>query len=1006
MGDVQPRANEVDEIGQIDYFLDQLARAVEHGEVHRASYDLLAPRYLQRRADLVASLQPRTARADDWIADEDLWDDGDVNVSAARLPAGWLQPATPEVVRSTPAVAPRAAPASVNWTTVLLFLGAFLVISASAIFALTVWNSVGPFVKLAFMGATTLLFYGAGYYASVKLKLKAGGTALTVVGSAMLLFDGWLIIDTFHLSGPLPWAVVLLAISAVYWLTEVALGQRMYGVAGAAAQIAWWWLLADALNLDPIVRIAVIALIAGVWQLLAERGVAEEATASLSEVLLWAAPVVELLAAVGAIGVLLYNSPSDFTAVTSAVVTSAAGAVVVIRSRHVAAPADRWLAGMLQVPVFVAILTGTGASWPGFAALLALAAGYTLAAVTVFGPPMAIPAAVAELLAWAALRDLLHLDRHWTVGLLVAISVSWVAAAYLVEEVADRPLPEWLAEADSTAATLRILGLLGMVLASAGAIWAATGIVLTGTVTSAADAVLAAVVLAGWAGASLLPRRPLPAVATVVWSFYALATVTDWVHPGGHSVFYAGVLLGLAFLWLLASIAVERFYDVPALAFGWAMRGALLLAWLVGLVAERIYFPGLSAWPVFVFTLVAAAAFLADAFLTDQPVTAAAGAVALVLAGDLLGTIVHGPGLGALAAGSAALATVAVAWAMRSSWRDRSRALAVAAAAAATLACLPGRVPEWWLAGALALAAIAWAGAAVIAWEELSFASAIVGLAALAALLSAADAASWITVASFGTAGLLLGLPSVMASTRKGSAHERVGMALAVAGGLGLAWMVPVALSDFLASWAGWLHFGPHGLTLILIFLGGYLVAQAVIWGVELLVYVGSLCLLVALLAEMNSRHFTTEELYSTPVALYFVAMGYLYRAWDSEHRTYPAALDLVAVLIGLGVPVVLALSSAFGAPMFVHTSWAIGLSLLAIGAGIVVRSRALLFGGAAALAVVAGWRTISYLAEFWWLVLGLIGVSLLVVALTWERQRQLIGETRARLRDGFEGWR
>jgi hypothetical protein len=45
-----------EELGRIDYFLDQLARAVERGEVPLESYDRLAPRYLERREELVRIL--------------------------------------------------------------------------------------------------------------------------------------------------------------------------------------------------------------------------------------------------------------------------------------------------------------------------------------------------------------------------------------------------------------------------------------------------------------------------------------------------------------------------------------------------------------------------------------------------------------------------------------------------------------------------------------------------------------------------------------------------------------------------------------------------------------------------------------------------------------------------------------------------------------------------------------------------------------------------------------
>ena len=55
---------------------------------------------------------------------------------------------------------------------------------------------------------------------------------------------------------------------------------------------------------------------------------------------------------------------------------------------------------------------------------------------------------------------------------------------------------------------------------------------------------------------------------------------------------------------------------------------------------------------------------------------------------------------------------------------------------------------------------------------------------------------------------------------------------------------------------------------------------------------------------------------------------------------------------------------------------------------------------------VVALWRTASYLAQFWWVVLGVIGIAMLVIALSWERQRMLLSDTQRRLRDGCEDWR
>ena len=1269
MGDPRQHASELEELGQIDYFLEHLARAVERGEVHRASYDVLAPRYLARRAELVRVLtgQPAT-HPDDWIRDEDLWDADEAAASAAHVapdhaaaaptpasravvPPGAVpsQPLlgaqtaaqqaplpAPQWPEPTPVALAPARPAPhrepVGWTTVLLFLGAFLVISASAIFALTVWNSVGALVKLGFLGAATLAFYAAGYFARTKLKLMAGSTALTVVGSAMLVFDCWIVIDSYHLTGPLPWAVALLLISAVYWLTEVVFGQRIYGVAGAAAQVAWWWLAADGLHLDPVVRVAVIAVVGVGWQLLAARAVEEDALHSLSEVLLWAAPVVEVLAALGAIFALLRHGPTDIVVVATAAVVSASGAIVALRTEHVAWNSRPWIAAALQVPLFLAVLLGNGPSWTGVAFLVALTAVYMLSAMTLCGAAMTLPAALAEVLAASAALDLLHVHTRGSIATAAALGVSWLVAAFVISTVAEHPLPTWLSRAEETGRTLRILGFIPLVGASVAAVLATPGPLLFGADIVSADVVLVAFVLAAWALAALIPRSPGPVVGAVVWSFYALGVVLAWAAPqwtpafdasalvvlaavwlftrgelqrlyrvradvfgaamrvligvfllvgltwqhlafghgdsqrmvllimlaalaylidaavsaeatsavggaialaaasvanatyisdkyvcgvlavfglawilaarfveshgrksraddvmaalrwGGfavlaaacvsvpflgaglplsgvavawadaalaaailalwvaaamtgrdpetaigtaawsiyalaavlaaslpaqHSGFYASAILVLAAGWLFARGLLQRYFRVDAEQFGWAMRVVMLATWGGGLVAESYFFARATSWSTLALSAIVCVVFTGDALLADEPISAAVAGVALVFAADRFGWLVRGPGPDAMLAGVAAVAGAGVAWVIRRAWGDRARALALASAVALTVACLP-RAPGYWAAGALALAAVAWALAAATAWEQLAFASALAGLASLGALLSVAGRPGWVTVALFGVAALVLGVPSVYPATRKGGPHEVVGTSLALAGGLGLTWLAFVgAASRYSLSTAGWLDIGRHGFAIALLLLGAFVVSQAAVRRIEPLLYVGCLLVLGALFSELRALRFTTPELFSTPTALYLVAMGYLYQWWDEQPpRVYPVVLDLGAVVIGLGVPVVLALTNTIGQPMVEHTAWAIGLSLATIGAGVLARSRTLLFGGAAALAIVAGWRTLSYLAELWWLVLGLIGIALLVIALTWERQRQLIGETRALLRDGFENWR
>jgi len=115
--------------------------------------------------------------------------------------------------------------------------------------------------------------------------------------------------------------------------------------------------------------------------------------------------------------------------------------------------------------------------------------------------------------------------------------------------------------------------------------------------------------------------------------------------------------------------------------------------------------------------------------------------------------------------------------------------------------------------------------------------------------------------------------------------------------------------------------------------------------------------------------------------------------------------LDACAALVGLGVPLAVALAAP-PADAGVHALWVLGLSVTALAGGVLAKSRWYFFGGAFALAAVAVYRSFVVLSEFWWLLLGLVGIAMLVVALTWERQRMLVTDTRERLRRSFEQWR
>ncbi|MDP2232906.1 MAG: hypothetical protein Q8K89_04665, partial [Actinomycetota bacterium] len=157
----------------------------------------------------------------------------------------------------------------------------------------------GVVFKLAFLGTLTAAFYVVGEVVRTRLKLRAGGVALTVVGSAMLLFDGWIVIDGYGLTGYWPWAALLLVVSLVYWITEVRIAGGFFGVIGAAAQLAWWWMLGAGLGWSVAPRMAAWAVVAAIWLATSKRAARSAPLASLATVLRWGSPIAALVAVIG-----------------------------------------------------------------------------------------------------------------------------------------------------------------------------------------------------------------------------------------------------------------------------------------------------------------------------------------------------------------------------------------------------------------------------------------------------------------------------------------------------------------------------------------------------------------------------------------------------------------------------------------------------------------------------------------------------------------------------------
>jgi len=997
-----PHDHELEEIGRIDFLLNELARAVERGEVHRASYDLLAPRYLKRRDQLVSAITgaptPAAERAVGSAGGPQAFDEYfGAAPGASRRGSAFARPEKAKRERKP-----------VRWTTVLTFLGAFLGVVAAALLALVFWEATGTAGRLGFMGFCTLAFYAAGWYAH-KLQLRAGAVALTAVGSAMLLFDGWIVIDGYSLEGPLPWAVLLLVCSLVYWVTEIWLAERFFGAVGAAAQIAWWWLLGEALGLPVPARLAGIALVALAWQIASERASGDETVGSLAEILACAAPITAGIVVLGLLRDLVVVSAAQAPDVAIAIAGSAAAGAVAWRTRLLRPDLAHPAAALCQLPAFAYLgvaWQGEASTWGLFAAALVMALGYDTVALVAGGYSFAVPGLASELLAVLLACDALGASDRVTVVAASALAVAWALGARMTRRAAGLP------RAREVGLCARIAAVALLAVASLASIGVGEGIALGGVSLPMSDVVVALAVLAAWYGVALLIDAGWAVLLGNVWSFYALAAVLSWALPNQPAEAYALAFVALSGVWLASSAPLgerygPRWRDVSR----WFARSAVVLSGVAGIFYGAGYGLDESWWTV---GLAAAAAvvLLADALATDSRTAAAASAVfavcATAFAGGVWASTADVTDAAALRAIGAACGAVAVGGAAQVWGRGRRQPLAgpgtagaaVMASAWAVLGISSLRVS----AIAFALLAIAWALAAAASTGWLALPAGFSALVSVGCLVAYNDGAPWITVACMNAAALALGATAFLPAFGPRGRRSAAGLALVASGLLGHGAVVAIGAAGELLEGPGWYAIGLSGVSTTLAFLGAHLLAQGARWRFEYAYYAGGLAWVIGAWCALAWTRTEWAELYTTVLAAYFVGCSYAFVRLDRE-RTFPVVLDAAAVLLGLGYPLVLALSAS-GGRAGAHALWVLGLAVVAIAGGVVAKSRWYFFGGVASLAVVAGYRSFVVLAEFWPFLLGLVGLAMLVIALTWERQRMLVADSRTRLKRSFEGWR
>jgi hypothetical protein len=1013
-----------DELGKIDYLLNQVARAVERGELDAGAWDRLSPRYLERRSELAAVLSSRAGRAAAASgAPEPVGAPVSQPVAASVSPPVGAPVPLPLAARPA-SVAPSPEPSAtqLTWETPtpnarlsagawMSYAGSLLVVIAVAIFTIYAWATFPPALKLTVLLGVTVAFYAGGEFVRVKLDLPAAGVALVSVGSAMLLFDGWSVIMATGATGALPWAIVLLLCSLAYWVTELRISGGWFGAIGAAAQVGWWWMLGQAFGLETYWVAAGMSVVAAAWALAAGRDARPGPLGTLAAVLRFGAPVLAVLSGLGAMlrGAFEQTTPT-FWPVAAAFVAALSFMVVV----ETLWPKARGLSAAGHVPLISAVL----GYWAATSALggspPALAVPVTLAALTVaycvYAPwrgfaPYGVASLVVGSLFWQSIGE----RYAWEPEAIVAALLAFGLVACIGGVFAGRSKrgAAW-AGAESAAKAWELGGIALIALATV-LTPVVGGVPLSGTRLGGAAAALGVGVLVAWAVGGIVRRSASMGRVALVWSFYALAATLAWAWPGWHSAWYGCALLALAAFLSQGRALLERSLRVPEGEVGGGARVAYIAVTAAALAASA-YFFHVDSIPVAGLLAVAALAWLADGLRTRDWWTLAASSGSAVAAATIYGWAVRDLSYGVLAAAALA-AVIAAAGLLAPRGRESWGAMwAMGGTLVATLILPAGLGAEWRTAVALLCVAVAWALTGVVAsLPELWAAAGVFASFALLAVFSWRDVSPVVTVVGVVLYAFALLIPRAFTRGSADSRGVRLARSLAVAGMIALLELCVIGVISRVFGWttwlSGWLEIGATGLAIGLLLAGGYVIALTSLESSEVGLYPGAGLVVLGAMVQMDAWSVPDIEWFLVLAALYFAAMGVL---WASREpgRKVPVGTDIAAFALAVVAPFIVALTAWTPDAALRHGLWALGLAAAATMAGLATRTRIYFQGGILVLVLNALWLSRGVLLALpSWVWIGTVGLSLIVGGVAYARREQFDGASR-RLRQGFADWR
>ncbi|PKQ17266.1 MAG: hypothetical protein CVT67_00170 [Actinobacteria bacterium HGW-Actinobacteria-7] len=1073
------------EIQNIEYFLANLELAVEKGEIGSLAYDRLSAPYLERRRELEAEASLEAEQqldAETASLTADVEPEPTIQVDAApRSEPESAVPVSPEAdspehisvvaeptpraeratakpdSRQTSSAQPSAAsgqggevdrlfergapPGAAPWASKrssfslgrwIAYAGAFLAIAAALVFGFRGWFRFPPIVLLAGLIGATVVLYADGEWLRNKLSLPVAGSWLMAAGSALFLLDGLAVMRLLSLSGAMPWAIVLLACSVGYWLTEERVGNGWFGAVGAVFQVGFWWMLAYALGLGMTWATALIGVVAAFWAFASAEIDPRGTLRGLSRVLAFGAIILSALVAVALSlqipAAMLKGAP--IWALAAAAAAAIAATVVFDRAR----PSLRGRAVGAQLPVVMAI----GIMWalrtrpPEFAPgidivgmLFILTAADAAYALWRRSASFAIAAFIGWLMMWTGVAYELGLNYPLMIAATAGLGIISLAGAGVLENIAkNRKVPErsitgelWqiagaLTTLSAAVATATLGGFPGFFKAYPLEPLGLRG--LLGFLAAwAPDRMPAYPIVAAWVMVAvvivwMLMSRAWTATVVVLWSFILAAHMVSIVAPNDQVAWYAMALVLVAAAWSQARDHLDLIKSIPRNGVVVFTRAAYIILPLASLAilasggGYRSYsFAGLLA--------VVAAAWLADALRTKAQllfVPVPMFAIAAITMAVWTSTTVE---IGAISGSIAALCIAGVALLGergRGSW-----AIAVLASSAATATVLAPLLigSPAYLALDLLLGAVVWA---LLAWAfsipEVVGASVGLAVLAIAALLAWLDPAPWVTILVLSAVSAALLAPRIILKDSPSPAVARFSAAVAAAGLFALAALDAIGIASYtnlkIAS-ATWSSVSAAGLAIALLITAVYVLVWTMTERAEIGLYIGLLLVVLGLLIGMDAAQVQQAEAYLLPVALYFGAMGMLWSSWK-KGRPVPVGTDLAVVMLGAVAALIISLGSPDTASILLHGFWALGLSVLTLVAGMIFRARTLLFGGLAVLVSDALWlgRNVLVGVPDWAWTSAAMAVLLFAGILYTSRAR--IGSYLNASGDRFASWR